>query len=180
MVGEPVEPWLVSLSNHGGLAKEGLVFFLIFWTKPLPALPFCSLANSAEHAFASRAFQGAGFRLHCLAATACGGPSNPAYVTPRKIHPWIFSGLQNCVAILHALSRPPWLVIDWQVRAKKSIHGFSRDCRSASHFCMLLSRPPWLFTGWQVRAKNPSVDFLGVAELLRNSACAKPPSVARY
>ena len=102
--------WLVSLLNHGGLAKEGLVFFLIFWTKPLPALPFCSLANSAEHAFAPRAFQGAGFRLHCLAATACGGPSNPAYVA----------------------------------------------------------------------LKNPSVDFLGIAELLRNSACAKPPSVARY
>ena len=80
-------------------------------------------------------------------------------MSPEKIPPWIFSGLQNCVAILHAQSRPPWLVIDWQVRAKKSIHGFSRDCRSASHFCMLLSRPPWLFTGWQVRGKNPSLDF---------------------
>ena len=41
-------------------------------------------------------------------------------------HPWIFRGLQNCYAILHALSRPPCLVIDWQVRAKKSIHGFFR------------------------------------------------------
>ena len=110
MVGEPVEPWLVSLSNHGGLSKEGLVIFLIFWTKPLPALPFCSLANSTGHAFAPRAFQGFGFRLHCLVATACGGPSDPAYVA----------------------------------------------------------------------RENPSMDFLGIAEARCTSACAKPPSVARY
>ena len=121
-----VEPWLVSLSNHGGLSKEGLVIFLIFWTKPLPALPFCSLANSAEHVSASRALQGFGFRLHCLAATACGGPSNPAYVTPRKIHPWIFRGLQKRFALLH-VAKPPSMALYWLAsKRQKSLRGFFR------------------------------------------------------
>jgi len=104
MVGEPVEPWWA--------IKRGAFVFSSFMNMDelFSALPFCSLANSTGHASAPRAFQGAGFRLHCLAATACGGPSNPAYVT----------------------------------------------------------------------LKNPSMDFLEIAELLCNSACAKPPSVARY
>ena len=129
-VGELVEPWLA--------IKRGACDFSSFMNMDelFSALPFCSLANSTGHASASRALQGFGFRLHCLAATACGGPSNPAYVTPRKIHPWIFRGLQKRFALLHAQSRPPWLVIDWQVRAK-----------------------------------NPSMDFLGIAEALRTSAC---------
>ena len=80
-------------------------------------------------------------------------------MSPEKIPPWIFSGLQNCVAILHALSRHPWLFTGGKYERKKSLHGFSRDCRSASHFCKLLSRHPWLFTGWQVLGKNPSLDF---------------------
>jgi len=83
---------------------------VFLWTVLFTALQFCSLANSTGHAFASRAFQGAGFRLHCLAATACGGPSNPAYVA----------------------------------------------------------------------RENPSMDFLGIAELRSNSACAKSPSMALY
>ena len=104
MVGELVEPWWAS--------KRGACDFSSFMNMDelFSALPFCSLANSAEHASAPRALQGFGFRLHCLAATACGGPSNPAYVA----------------------------------------------------------------------RENPSMDFLGIAEALRTSACAKPPSVARY
>ena len=66
-------------------------------------------------------------------------------MSPEKIPPWIFSGLQKRFALLH-VAKPPSVALYW----------------------------------WQVRAKNPSVDFLGIAELLRTSACAKPPSVALY
>ena len=36
-------------------------------------------------------------------------------------------------------------------RKKRSLLGFSLDCRSALHFCMLLTRPPWLGIPWQER-----------------------------
>ncbi|MBQ3981327.1 MAG: hypothetical protein II631_04690, partial [Treponema sp.] len=102
------------------------MIFLIFWTKPLPALPFCSLANSTGHAFAPLAFQGAGFRLHCLAATACGGPSNPAYVAkknPSLDFFWIAELLRNSACA----KSPSMALYWWQVRAKKI--------------------PPWIFSG---------------------------------
>ncbi len=97
-----------------GGSKRGAFVFSSFMNMDelFSALPFCFLANSAEHASASRAFQGFGFRLHCLAATACGGPSNPAYVTPRKIHPWIFRGLQKRFALLH-VAKPPSMALYW-------------------------------------------------------------------
>ncbi|HAM78038.1 MAG TPA: hypothetical protein DCP61_02460 [Treponema sp.] len=48
---------------------------------------------------------------------------------PKKIHPWIFYGLQNCKAILHALSRPahPWAFYELASTGKKSILGFFMD-----------------------------------------------------
>ena len=44
-----------------------------------------------------------------------------------------FDGLQNRFAILHALSRHPWLYIPWQERAKF---------------------PHWLYNNWQVLVKK--------------------------
>ena len=139
------------------------MIFLIFWTKPLTALPFCSLANSAEHASAPRALQGAGFRLHCLAATACGGPSNPAYVTPRKIHPWIFRGLQKRFALLH-VAKPPSVALYWLASTSEKIH-------------------PWIFRGLQKRfallhvAKSPSMALYWLAS---TSEKIHPPKLQSF
>jgi hypothetical protein len=55
-----------------------------------------------------------------------------SYAIKKSFHGF-FDGLQNRFAILHALSRPPWLYIPWQVRAKF---------------------PPWLYNNWQVLVKK--------------------------
>ena len=84
------------------------------------------------------AFQGSGFRLHCLTATAT--PPFQSGVWPRKIPPWRFLGLQNCEAILH-VAKSPLLGLFNFYQVRKSIRGFFRDCKIATQFCMLLSRP---------------------------------------
>gem|GEM_PF-4024131 len=84
-----------------------------------------------------------------------------------------------------ALRQPPAaaLPIPRMLRPGKSIHGFSGDCRSASHFCMrkaalrgslLIGKyerkiPPWIFSGLQKRfallhvAKSPSMALYWLA-----------------
>ena len=101
----------------------------IFWTVIFSVLPFCSLANSTDHAFAPPPFRGSGLRLHCRGSTSSpsgnqpvAGPSMAAYV-----------------------------------HSKNSSMTFLNDCRIALQFCTLLSRHPWLDIGWQERLKNPSI-----------------------
>jgi hypothetical protein len=101
-----------------------------------------------------------------------------ASTSGKSIHGF-FGDCRSASHFCMLLSRPPWLVIDWQVRAKKSIHGFSGDCRSASHFCMLLSRHPWLFTGWQVRAKKSIHGFFRVLGCPINSLHSVIPNSFR-
>jgi hypothetical protein len=53
---------------------------------------------------------------------------------------------------------------------KKSIRGFFLDRRFARQISGLLSRPSMGFVIF-IKYENPSVDFSGIAESLRNSAC---------
>ena len=155
--------------------------YFLFLDEPFSALPYIFWLIRPDMPFFTGfpGFRGA-LPAPLLTQPPTAAPTIPR-MSPKKIHPWIFFGLQNCKAILHA-AKPPihGLFTNWHVRAKKYIHVFCQDCRIAMQFCMLLSRHPWLFTNWQVRAKNPSLDFLWIEESLCNSSCAKPPSMAFY
>ena len=125
--------------------------YFLFLDEPFSALPYIFWLIRPDMSFFTgfTGFRGA-LPAPLLTQPPAAAPTIPRR-TPKKIHPWIFFGLQNRYTILHALSRHPWLFTGWQVRAKKYIHGFCQDCRIAMQFCMLLSRHPWLFTSWQAR-----------------------------
>jgi hypothetical protein len=80
-------------------------------------------------------------------------------MSPEKIHPWIFSGLQKRFALLH-VAKSPSMALYWLAStSEKSLRGFFRDCRIATQFCMrkaalrgslLVGKyeakiPPWIF-----------------------------------
>ncbi len=114
-------------------------------------------------------------RVPAFASIALRQPPAAALPIPRmlpeKIPPWIFSGLQKRFALLH-VAKPPSMALYWLASTRqKSIHGFFRDCRSALHFCMRKAALRGSLLIGKYERKNPSMDFLGIAEALRTSAC---------
>ncbi len=125
--------------------------YFLFLDEPFSALPYIFWLIRPDMPFFTGfpGFRGA-LPAPLLTQPPAAAPTIPRRA-PKKIHPWIFYGLQNCNAILHVAKSPSMDFYELASTSKKSIHGFCQDCRIARQFCMLLSRHPWLFTSWQAR-----------------------------
>ncbi len=155
--------------------------YFLFLDEPFSALPYIFWLIRPDMPF----FTGfPGFRGALPAPLLTQPPSAAPTIprrTPKKIHPWIFFGLKNRFAILHALSRHPWLFTNWQVRAKNPALDFfwiEESLRNSS-----CAKPPihGLFTNWQVRAKKIHPCILpGLQNCKAILHAAKPPSMAFY
>ena len=129
--------------------------YFLFLDEPFSALPYIFWLIRPDMPFFTGfpGFRGA-LPAPLLTQPPAAAPTIPR-MSPKKIHPWIFLGLKNRYAILHALSRHPWLFTNWQVRAKK-IH-------------------PWIFYGLKNRcailhaAKSPSMAFYELASKKQKS-----------
>ena len=126
--------------------------YFLFLDEPFSALPYIFWLIRPDMPFFTGfpGFRGA-LPAPLLTQPPAAAPTIPRRA-PRKIHPWIFRGLQNRFAILH-VAKPPihGLSTGWQVREKI---------------------PPWIFCGLQNyfailhAAKPPSMAFYVMASTL--------------
>ena len=125
---------------------QPLIFFDIFLDGTASRSTIPSSAKTGLHAKSSPAFQGSGFRLHCLGVRQAHpprqrlrGPSNRAY-GPEKSIRGFFWDCRIATQFCRLLSRPSLGSLIFIKYENPSVD-FSGDCRIATQFCMLLSRP---------------------------------------